>query len=91
MAKMTFPSACARLKNYFLPMGFEAVLDSPSSMTVRVFDTQTGENFAVVAGLPWSAAVTNKDLVDIIGAIEQQMELQQFVHVPIVGDSMAGG
>lgn len=90
MAKMTFPFACQRLKDYFSPLGFEATLDSPSSMTARIFDTSTGENLAVVAGLPWGPTVTNEGLVHVIGAIEQEIELYEFLHERADGDSMAG-
>lgn len=82
MARMTFPYACARLKDYFFPMGFEAVLDSPTSMTARVFDTKTGENFAVVTGLQWSASTTDKELLAIIDALQEEMHLQEYVHPP---------
>lgn len=91
MARMTFPYACARLKEYFYPMGFEAVLDSPSSMSARVFDTKTGEDFAVLAGLPWGPGTTDDDLAAIIEAIEEEMHVQEFVHVPMDGDSLADG
>lgn len=91
MARMTFPYACARLKEYFYPMGFEAVLDSPSSMSARVFDTKTGEDFAVLAGLPWGPGTTDDDLAAIIEAIEEEMHVQEFVHVPTDGDSLADG
>jgi hypothetical protein len=87
---MTFPYACARLKDYFYPLGFEAVLDSPVSMTARVFDTKTGENFAVVAGLQWSASTTDKDLLAIIDAIDEEIRLQEFVHTPLSSDSRVG-
>jgi len=79
MAKMTFPFACARLREYFSPLGFEAALESPTAMSVRVFDIKTGEDFAVLAGLPWSASATQEDLVTIVEAIEQEMEIRELV------------
>ena len=88
MARMTFPYACARLKEYFYPMGFEAVLDSPSSMTVRLFDKKTGEDLAVLAGLNWGPDTTDDDLAEIIELIEEEMHAQEFVHVPKKGDSL---
>ncbi|MGY4535450.1 hypothetical protein ACVW0Y_004605 [Pseudomonas sp. TE3786] len=84
---MTFAYACARLKEYFYPRGFEAVLATPEAMDVRLFDKKTGEDFAVVAGLSWSATSTEEDLVDIIEAIEEELHVQEFVHVPKAGDS----
>jgi len=85
MARMSFPYACARLREYFLPAGFEAVLDSPTSMTARVFDPSTGEELAVVTGLTWSTAITNVDLVGIIGALEEEMQGRKFLHEPRAG------
>lgn len=87
MAKMTFAYGCARLKEYFYPMGFAAQLDTPESMTARVFDTKTGEDFAVVAGLPWSASATDAELAEIIDALEEEMHVQEFVHVPMTKDT----
>lgn len=83
MAKMTFPYACARLKDYFFPLGFEADLESPQSMSARVYDPKTGEDLAFVSGLPWTAVMTNEGLVKIIGALEHEMELKEFVHTPV--------
>ncbi|PTQ70590.1 DUF1652 domain-containing protein [Pseudomonas sp. GV071] len=91
MAKMTFPYACARLKEYFYPMGFEAVLDSPSTMTARVFDSKTGEDLAVLAGLAWGPSTTEADLVDITELLDQEMHAQEFVHVPMKSDSITDG
>ncbi|GLK90001.1 DUF1652 domain-containing protein [Pseudomonas turukhanskensis] len=79
---MSFPYACARLREYFLPLGFEAVLDTPSLMTARVFDSDTGETLAAVAGLPWGPVTTNVDLVGIIGAMEEEMRIRELVHEP---------
>lgn len=87
MAKMTFPFACSRLKNYFLPLGFEGSLESPTSMSVRVFDVKTGEDFAVLSGLPWSASATQEDLVTIVEAIEQEMEIRELVFESAAGKS----
>lgn len=90
MAKMTFAYACARLREYFAPMGFDAVLVSPQSVTARVYDTKTGEDFALVAGLPWSSVPTEDDLLAIIDALQEEMELQEFVHTPLSDDSRVG-
>ncbi len=90
MAKMTFAYACARLREYFLPMGFDAVLDSPESITARVYDTKTGEDFAVVSGLPWSASPTEDDLLAIIDALQDEIEEREFVHTPLSDDSRVG-
>lgn len=83
---MTFPFACARLKEYFLPRGFEAVLDTPESISARVFDSKTGEDFAVVSGLPWSTTATDNELLAIIDAIEEELHAQEFVHPARGGD-----
>ena len=88
MAKMTFAYACARLKEYFLPKGFEAVLDTPESITARVFDIKTGEDFAVVSGLPWSTTATDNELLAIIDALEEELHAQAFVHAPLRGDML---
>lgn len=79
---MTFPYACARLKEYFLPRGFEAVLDTPDSISARVFDSKTGEDFAVLNGLPWSATATDSELLAIIDALEEELHAQEFVYAP---------
>ena len=89
VAKMTFAYACARLKEYFLPKGFEAVLDTPDSISARVFDTKTGEDFAVLSGLPWSATATDNELLAIIDALEEELHAQEFVHAPR-GDDVLG-
>jgi hypothetical protein len=70
-------------------MGFEAVLDTASSMTARVFDSDTGQTVAAVAGLPWGPVTTNVDLVGIIGAIEEEMRIRELVHEPS-GARLAG-
>ncbi len=80
MAKMTFSFARARLKDYFFPLGFEADLESPQSMSARVYDTKTGEDLAFLSGLPWTSVMTNEGLVKIIGALEHEMQLKEYVH-----------
>ncbi|MEN0107390.1 MAG: DUF1652 domain-containing protein [Pseudomonas sp.] len=86
MAKMTLAYACARLKKYFDPVGFAAELESETALTARLFDVKTGEDLAVVAGLPWSDASTEAELVDIIEALEEELELQEFVHTPLAAN-----
>lgn len=91
VTRMNFLYACARIKEYFYPLGFEAFLDSPSSMTARLFDTETGENVAVVAGLRWSPTTSTGDIVFIIEALEDEMRLQEREHPASERRSGPGG
>ncbi len=77
MATMSFAFGCVRLKEYFHPLGFEADLQWPKSITARVFDPKTGENLALLSGLPWATVKTIDGLVKIIGALEHEMTLRE--------------
>lgn len=78
MARMIFPAACARLQNHFSPLGFEGVLSSPTSMTARVYDPQTGENLVVITCIPCGTALSEEDVQIIAQAIEIELEVLEF-------------
>ena len=78
MARMIFPAACARLQNHFAPLGFEGVLSSPTSMTARVYDPQTGENLVVISSIPCGATLSENDVQIIAHAVEIELEVLQF-------------
>lgn len=78
MARMIFPAACARLQNHFAPLGFEGVLSSPTAMTARVYDPQTGENLVVISSIPCGATLSDNDVQIIAHAVEIELEVLQF-------------
>jgi len=86
---MIFPAACARLQNHFAPLGFEGVLSSPTSMTARVYDPQTGENLVVITCIPCGATLSEEDVEIIAQAIEIEIEVLQF-RAKRAGDSRSG-
>jgi hypothetical protein len=75
---MIFPAACSRLQNHFAPLGFEGILASPTSMTARVYDPQTGENLVVITCIPCGATLSEEDVQIISHAIEIELEVLQF-------------
>lgn len=89
MARMIFPAACARLQNHFAPLGFEGVLSSPTSMTARVYDPQTGENLVVITCIPCGTALSEEDVTIIAQAIEIELEVLEF-RAQRAGDCSAG-
>jgi hypothetical protein len=89
MARMIFPAACARLQNHFAPLGFEGVLSSPTSMTARVYDPQSGENLVVITCIPCGTTLSEDDVTIIAHAIEIELEVLEF-RAQRAGDLSAG-
>lgn len=75
MNKVTFPNACQLMRWHFHPVGFEASMDAPSSMIVRLFNRASGETLVAIAGLPCATVMHARDVEIIIEAIEAEMEL----------------
>lgn len=75
MNKVTFPNACQLMRWHFHPVGFEASMDAPSSMIVRLFNRASGETLVAIAGLPCATVMQARDVEIIIEAIEAEMEL----------------
>ncbi|VVM44914.1 hypothetical protein PS631_00489 [Pseudomonas fluorescens] len=73
MNKMTFPNACQVMRWHFHPLGFEASMDAPRSMIVRLFDRESGETVLAIAGIPCSAIMAASDVERIIEAVEDAM------------------
>ncbi len=74
MNKMTFPNACQVMRWHFHPLGFEATMDAPRSLIVRVFDRSSGETLLAVAGIPCTAIMAAADVERIIEAVEAELE-----------------
>ncbi|MET1081281.1 MAG: DUF1652 domain-containing protein [Pseudomonas sp.] len=74
MSRMSFPSACQRLRTHFYPIGFDATLDSPGSMAVRLFVVGTGETLLSIAGIACSHSLTEAQVERIIVAIEAAID-----------------
>lgn len=74
MNKMTFPNACQVMRWHFHPMGFEASMDTPSSMVARLFDRASGETVIAIAGLPCATVMNAADVERIIEAVEAELE-----------------
>lgn len=89
MARMIFPAACARLQNHFSPLGFEGVLSSPTSMTARLYDPQSGENLVVITCIPCGTTLSEDDVMIIAHAIEIELEVLEF-RAQRTTDSSAG-
>ena len=86
MNKVTFPNACQLMRWHFHPVGFEASMDAPSSMTARLFDRASGETVLAIAGLPCATVMNAADVERIIEAIETELELFG-AHTQLVGFS----
>jgi hypothetical protein len=54
-------------------LGFEASMDAPRSMIVRLFDRESGETVLAIAGIPCSAIMAASDVERIIEAVEDAM------------------
>ncbi|MES2820067.1 MAG: DUF1652 domain-containing protein [Pseudomonadota bacterium] len=74
MIKMTFPSACQRIRTHFYPIGFEATLDTPGSMRLRLFVVGTGEELLSMTDVPCASSLTAQDVEQIIQAIEADID-----------------
>ncbi|HAB02021.1 MAG TPA: hypothetical protein DCE25_03445 [Pseudomonas sp.] len=74
MNKMTFPNACQVMRWHFHPLGFEACMDAPRSMVVRLFDRATGETLLAIAGIPCTAIMAAADVERIIEAVEVELD-----------------
>ena len=74
MNKVTFPNACQLMRWYFHPVGFEAIMDAPSSMVARLFDRASGETVIAIAGLPCATVMNATEVELIIEAIEAELE-----------------
>ena len=74
MSKMSFPSACQRIRSHFYPIGVDATLDSPNSMAVNLFVVGTGEPLLSIAGIACSHSLTETQVERIIGAIEAAID-----------------
>lgn len=72
--KVTFPNACQLMRWHFKPMGFEATMDAPRSMIVRLFDRASGETVIAIAGIPCSTVMTTDEVAHIIQAVEDELE-----------------
>lgn len=71
---VTFPSACYLMRRYFHPIGFEATLDAPDSMRVRLFDRASDETLVTVAGLRCATVMNTGDMARIINVLEDELE-----------------
>lgn len=74
MGNMTFPTACQHLRSHFYPIGFEATLDTPSSMSVRLFVVGTGETLLSLAGIPCASPLSPQRMARIIQLIEADID-----------------
>jgi hypothetical protein len=73
-SKVTFPNACQLMRWHFHPMGFEANMDAPGSMIVRLFDRANGETRIAIAGIPCATVMNAADVERIIEAVEDELE-----------------
>lgn len=74
MGNMTFPTACQYLRSHFYPIGFEATLDTPSSMAVRLFVVGTGETLLTLTAVPCTSPLTPQRVARIIQIIEADID-----------------
>ena len=74
MGNMTFPTACQQLRSHFYPIGFEGTLDSPSSMTARLFVVGTGETLLSLAAIPCASPLSPQRVAHIIQIIEADID-----------------
>ncbi|MEB0039240.1 MULTISPECIES: DUF1652 domain-containing protein [unclassified Pseudomonas] len=74
MNKVTFPNACQLMRWHFHPVGFEAGMDSPSSMVARLFDRATGETIIAIAAIPCATVMDVTEVERMIEAIEYELE-----------------
>ncbi|MDY7560361.1 DUF1652 domain-containing protein [Pseudomonas sp. 10B1] len=74
MNKVTFPNACQLMRWHFHPVGFEASMDSPSSMVARLFHRATGETIIAIAAIPCATVMDVTEVERMIEAIEYELE-----------------
>lgn len=73
MHKVTFPNACQLMRWHFHPLGFEANMDAPGSMIVRLFDRASGQTLIAIAAIPCSTVMNAPDVERIIESIEAEV------------------
>ncbi|PAU55274.1 hypothetical protein BZL41_21150 [Pseudomonas sp. PIC25] len=75
MNRLTFAKALELMKLHFHPFGFEATLETPTSLLVRVFDLTTGDTLLTVTGIRCSTAPSLDDVERIIRTVESDLEV----------------
>lgn len=80
MTNLTFPSACQRMRTHFYPIGFEAALDTPASMKLRLFVIGTGEELLSMTGIPCASSLSPHDVECIIQRIEAGIDAAVRAH-----------
>lgn len=69
---------------HFHPVGFEATMDAPDSMVVRLFDRTSGQTLLAIAAIPCSTVMNAPDVERIIESIESELE----AFVPSSGEAL---
>ncbi|MNV83263.1 hypothetical protein D3C71_1770530 [compost metagenome] len=59
---------------HFHPIGFEATMDAPDSMILRLFDRASGRTMVSIAGIPCATLMNATDVERIIEAVEDELE-----------------
>ncbi|WP_051231410.1 DUF1652 domain-containing protein [Stutzerimonas azotifigens] len=77
MTRLTFMRVRDLLKQHFHPLGCEAVLESPNSLLVRVYDSTNDETLLTVTGIACSSSFSDAEVQRLIGTIESDLELVQ--------------